>query len=190
MEKNRLEAFSDGVIAIIITIMVLELHTPEGASFKDLLSSWPTFLSYLLSFIYLGIYWVNHHRVFSNVEKVSTAVLWANLFFLFWLSLIPFSTTWMSNHFSEPFPTGFYGIILFIVSISFRVLEWTIAHKAVRTVNHSQFGANGLREQISSIVYLASWPLAYLSVWVSLAVLYVLAIWWIFPDRTAKEENS
>ncbi|MGI6233394.1 MAG: TMEM175 family protein [Prevotella sp.] len=190
MDKNRLEAFSDGVIAIIVTIMVLELKVPEGASFKSLLQALPLFVSYLLSFAYVSIYWVNHHLAFTDVRRVTPLVLWANLHFLFWLSFIPFTTGWMSEQFMEPFPMAVYSFSLFMASVSFRLLEWSVNAKAEHSGGQRHLRSNGLREQLSSIVYLLCCPAAYLSVWIPLVALVTIAVWWIVPSCGHKGENA
>ena len=181
MDKNRLEAFSDGVIAIIVTIMVLELHVPEEATFASLLKELPLFVSYLLSFAYVSIYWVNHHLAFTDVRRVTPLVLWANLHFLFWLSFIPFTTNWMSDQFMEPFPMAVYCFSLFMASVAFRLLEWSVNAKAEHGGGQRHLRSNGLREQLSTIVYLLCCVAAYFSVWISLAALAAIAVWWIVP---------
>src|SRR3954451_1221235 len=128
MSKGRLEAFSDGVIAILITIMVLELHTPDGTSWDALRHEVPALLTYVLSFVYLGIYWNNHHHTMAAVSRVSGGGLWAKLHLLFWLSLIPFSTAWMSEHRFPPVPTAFYGIVLLAAAIAFLILQTALLH--------------------------------------------------------------
>ena len=126
MEKNRLEAFSDGVIAIIITIMVLELKRPQGARFGDLAPVVPVFASYVLSFIYVGIYWNNHHHLFHTTHRVSAGILWSNLHLLFWLSLLPFATAWMGENHVAPVPTAVYGVILLLAGAAYYVLQSAI----------------------------------------------------------------
>src|SRR5215510_7563877 len=126
MTTGRLEAFSDGVIAIIITIMVLEMKVPHGDALKDLKPLLPVFLSYVLSFLYVGIYWNNHHHLFHSTRHVSAAVLWANLHLLFWLSLLPVSTAWMGEHHAAPGPTAFYGVVLFMAGVAYYILQCAI----------------------------------------------------------------
>src|SRR6201992_4447236 len=126
MDRDRLTAFTDGVLAVIITIMVLELKPPHGAAFADLLENWPVFLAYVLSFIYVAIYWNNHHHYFHLVRKVNGAVLWANFHLLFWLSLVPFSTAWMGEHFLAPIPTALYGASLLMPGLAWVVMQRTI----------------------------------------------------------------
>src|SRR5580704_12445903 len=126
MEKNRLEAFSDGVIAIIITIMVLELHAPATADFAGLKSKLPVFLSYVLSYIYVGIYWNNHHHMLHSTRQVTGGILWANLHLLFWLSLFPFMTAWMGNHYEDPTPAAVYGFVLLMAALAYYILQSAI----------------------------------------------------------------
>src|SRR3954470_10765629 len=126
MSTGRLEAFSDGVIAILITIMVLELHSPHGTSWAALRDQFPVLLAYLLSFVYLGIYWSNHHHMLAVVSRISGAALWANLHLLFWLSLVPFATAWMSENDFPAIPTAVYGIVLLAAAVAYYVLQWTL----------------------------------------------------------------
>lgn len=187
MKKGRLEAFSDGVLAIAITIMVLEMKAPEDTSFQALWPVVPVFLSYVLSFIYLAIYWINHHHLFQATQQVSTGVLWANMHLLFWLSLIPFVTSWLGENHLEPIPVAFYGGVLFMSAVAFRILERTLIRshneKALisRTLNY------GRKEKISMIVYFCSIPMAFISIAVSIACYVVMAAIWIIPARSLEK---
>ncbi|UNY98038.1 TMEM175 family protein [Zhouia spongiae] len=183
MKSGRLEAFSDGVLAIVITIMVLEMKAPEDTSFEGLLTVLPTFTSYLLSFIYLGIYWNNHHHLMQATEKVNGAILWANLHLLFWLSLIPFATSWLGENHTASLPVALYGFILLMSAIAYRILEIALIkhhgkqHLLQKAIN------KGKKEIISTLSYVISIPLAFLNSWLSLACIVFVAILWIVPER-------
>ena len=183
MGKGRLEAFSDGVLAIIITIMVLELKVPHGDDAQSLIPLIPVFLSYVLSFIYVGIYWNNHHHLLHATQKISGGVLWANLHLLFWLSLIPFVTGWMGeNHFAA-MPVALYGVALLMAAIAFTILQWTI----IKTdEEHSQLKVavgKDLKGKISVLFYVISISCAYFHTWIS-GILYILvALMWLVPDK-------
>jgi uncharacterized membrane protein len=183
MGKSRLEAFSDGVIAIIITIMVLELRTPHDSSFESLFSLWPIFLSYLLSFIYVGIYWNNHHHMLQLCRRVTGGILWANLHLLFWLSLVPFATGWLGeNHFATN-PTAFYGIVLFMSAIAYWILQTTII---CSEKNNSELEAaigKDLKGKLSPLLYLTAVGICFLSNWISMAIYVLVALMWLIPDR-------
>jgi uncharacterized membrane protein len=183
MKTTRLEAFSDGVIAILITIMVLELKVPHGTDIQALLPQIPVFLSYLLSFVYVGIYWNNHHHMFHVVECVSGAILWANLNLLFWLSLVPFATGWMGeNHFAA-LPTALYGVILLAAALSYVLLQSTIVRHPVAGLRLADAVGHDWKGKLSLVGYLLAIPCAFVSVWIS-NVLYVLvALIWLIPDR-------
>jgi uncharacterized membrane protein len=183
MHKNRLEAFSDGVLAIIITIMVLEMKVPHGTTVEALIPLVPVFLSYVLSFIYLGIYWNNHHHMLHASRTVTGSVLWANLHLLFWLSLIPFTTGWMGeNHFAT-LPAAAYGFVLLMAAIAYWVLqqriiavqgEDSILRKAVR---------KDWKGKVSPLLYSSAIVLAFVSRWVAVAIYAFVALMWIIPDR-------
>jgi len=183
MGKNRLEAFSDGVIAIIITIMVLEMKVPRGDSFPALLPLIPTFLCYVLSFVYIGIYWNNHHHMLHTVQHVSGAILWANQHLLFWLSLIPFVTGWMGeNHFAAA-PTALYGVILLMAAIAYWILQRTImAAQGKDSLLRVAVGRD-LKGKLSPICYLVAIPLAFYAQWAAEAVYVLVALMWLVPDR-------
>jgi uncharacterized membrane protein len=187
MGKGRLEAFSDGVIAIIITIMVLELKVPHGDGIEALLPLLPVFLSYVLSFVYLGIYWNNHHHMLHATHRVTGGVLWANLHLLFWLSLIPFATGWMGeNHFSAG-PAALYGVVLLMAAIAYTILQGTIIA--------SQGGESLLRKAVGSdwkgkasiVAYALAVPLAFVAQWLALALYVLVALLWLVPDRRIEQ---
>ena len=183
MHKNRLEAFSDGVLAIIITIMVLEMKVPHGTTVEALIPLVPVFLSYVLSFTYLGIYWNNHHHMLHASRTVTGSVLWANLHLLFWLSLIPFTTGWLGeNHFAT-LPTAAYGFVLLMAAIAYWVLqqriiaaqgEDSILRKAVR---------KDWKGKVSPLLYSSAIVLAFVSRWAAVAIYAFVALLWIIPDR-------
>ena len=183
MGKGRLEAFSDGVIAIIITIMVLEMKVPHGDSLEALLPLVPVFLSYVLSFVYVGIYWNNHHHMLHACARVSGSVLWANLHLLFWLSLFPFATGWMGeNHFAS-MPSALYGVVLLMAAVAYWVLQQTIiASEGPASVLKSAVGGDW-KGKLSPLLYLAAIASTFLVQWLA-QVLYVLAaLLWLIPDR-------
>ncbi len=183
MSKGRMEAFSDGVLAIIITIMVLELAVPHGDSLAALLPLAPIFLSYVLSFIYIGIYWNNHHHLLHAVMHVDGRVLWANLHLLFWLSLIPFGTAWMGeNHFAA-WPVALYGVILVGAAIAYYILARVLLALHGRDSVLAKALGRDTKGKISVVIYLVAIPLAFVSGWLA-GMLYVLvAIMWFIPDR-------
>ena len=182
MNKSRLEAFSDGVFAIIITILVLELHAPEAGTLEALRPLLPVFLGYILSFIYVGIYWNNHHHLFQIVQKVNGPTLWANLFLLFWLSLTPFVTGWMGEHHTEPGPVAAYGSVLLMAAVAYYVL--TLVLTRCQNTNSALAAALGrdVKGKISVVVYLAAIPLAFVRPWLALILYAVVAAIWLVPD--------
>jgi uncharacterized membrane protein len=185
--KSRLEAFSDGVLAIIITIMVLELKVPHGDDFETLQNLYPVFLSYILSFVYIGIYWNNHHHMLHTAKAVSGSIMWANLHLLFWLSLIPFATGWMGeNHFSR-LPVQLYGAVLFMAGFAYWILQSTIiAFQGEDDVLKKAVGVDW-KGKLSPIIYFVAIIAAYSSPWISVAIYNGVAIMWIVPDpRIAK----
>lgn len=183
MKTSRLEAFTDGILAIIITIMVLELKVPEGSDFYSLLPLYPKFISYFLSFIYLGIYWNNHHHLFQAISKVNGIILWANLLLLFSLSLIPFTTAWMGENHFENKPVVLYGINLLTSMLSFFLLEKTAmkyeGNKSVLNVALS----DRKKEYLSFIVYLISTVLAFFQPVLGLLGYFAIAVLWFIPDK-------
>jgi uncharacterized membrane protein len=181
--KGRLEAFSDGVIAILITIMVLELHIPAGTSWHALGHQLPALLAYLLSFVYLGIYWNNHHHMLAAVSRVSGAALWANLHLLFWLSLIPVTTAWMSEHRFPSIPTAVYGVVLLAAAIAYLILQTALLraegeHSRLRVALGSD-----VKGKISTLLYVLGIALAFANRWIGLAVYVAVALVWLVPDR-------
>ena len=183
MGKTRLEAFSDGVIAIIITIMVLEIKVPHGESLEALVPLVPVFLSYVLSFVYLGIYWNNHHHMLHATHRVTGAVLWANLHLLFWLSLIPFTTGWMGeNHFAA-LPCAVYGSVLLASALAYWILQQAIiASQGSGSLLKRAVGSDW-KGRLSPIAYLAAILLAFWSPWVSIALYVLVDLSWLVPDR-------
>jgi uncharacterized membrane protein len=183
MGKSRLEAFSDGVLAIIITIMVLEMKVPYGANLAALQPLLPVFLSYVLSFVYVGIYWNNHHHMLHVCQKVSGRMLWANLHLLFWLSLVPFVTRWMGeNHFAAA-PTALYGVVLLMAAIAYWVLQGTIiASQGYDSLLKAAVGRDW-KGKLSSVLYVIAIPTAFLSQWISGGIYVLVALIWLVPDR-------
>lgn len=188
MKTSRLEAFSDGVLAIIITIMVLELKAPEGITFKALTHITPTFLSYIISFIYIGIYWNNHHHLFQITKKVSGKILWANLHLLFWLSLIPFATSWIGENHVAHIPVAFYGVVLFMSGIAFNLLFTTITKHHKNDLEFKKTFKNNKKANISLIIYFIGIVLSFFYPWLAIACYIIVAIFWFIPDR--RIENS
>jgi uncharacterized membrane protein len=187
MGKNRLEAFSDGVIAILITIMVLELKVPHGAELSALLPLWPVFLSYVLSFIYIGIYWNNHHHMLHAVHEISGGVLWANLHLLFWLSLIPFVTGWMGENHFDTVPVAAYGGVLFMCAIAYSILaNRLIAHRNKNAALAKALGSD-FKGKVSIVLYLAGIGLSFVWSWLGFAVYISVAIMWLIPDRRIED---
>lgn len=183
MGKGRLEAFSDGVLAIIITIMVLELKVPHGDTMIALGPLLPVFLSYILSFVYLGIYWNNHHHMLHTVGRVSGGILWANLHLLFWLSLFPFATGWMGENHFAPVPTALYGAVLLMAAIAYWVLQWTIIAAQGDGSLLARAVGRDLKGKSSPFIYAIAIPAAFVNPWIS-QVLYVsVALMWLIPDR-------
>jgi uncharacterized membrane protein len=181
--KGRLEAFSDGVIAILITIMVLELHIPGGTSWHALRLELPRLLAYVLSFVYLGIYWNNHHHLVAAVSRVSGAVLWANLHLLFWLSLVPFSTAWMSEHRFPPIPTAVYGIVLLAASIAYLILQAALLRAEGEDSRLRAALGSDFKGKISTLLYCVGIGLAFVDRWLGVAVYVAVALIWLVPDR-------
>src|SRR5215472_15400232 len=183
MRRDRLTAFSDGVIAIIITIMVLDLKVPQGTDLRALISQAPVFLSYVLSFIYIAIYWNNHHHLLHTVARVSGPILWANNNLLFWLSLVPFTTGWMGENHFAPVPTAIYGLSLLMPGIAWALLQRAIirAH-GVTSVLAKALGSD-VKGKITPFLYVAAIALAFVSPWISIAIYMLVAAIWLIPDR-------
>ena len=190
MPKGRLEAFSDGVIAILITIMVLDLRVPHGTHASALRPLVPVFLSYVLSFVIVGIYWNNHHHMLQAAERVSGAILWANLHLLFWLSLFPFATGWMGeNHFAT-LPTACYGIVLLLAAVAYYVLQTSIvARQGPDSVLRDAIGRD-MKGKVSPAIYAAAIPLAFLNRWIAVALYVAVALMWLVPDRRVESRIS
>ena len=183
MGKDRLAAFSDGVFAIIITIMVLELKVPHGSSWEVLAGVAPNFVSYVLSFVYLAIYWNNHHHLVHTVARVDGLILWANSHLLFWLSLIPAATAWMGENFLASIPTAVYGTSLLMPAIAYYLLQKAIMRRqGAHSVLANALGGD-FKGKISSILYAAGIGLAFVSAWLSVAIYVLVAAMWLIPDR-------
>jgi uncharacterized membrane protein len=183
MEKSRLLAFSDGVIAILITIMVLELKVPHEASLGALLPVMPVFFSYVLSFLYIAIYWNNHHHFFHLVHRVDGALLWANMHLLFWLSLVPFTTGWMGENDFAPVPTAVYGVTLLMPALAWRVMQWVIIRAQGRESTFAQALGRDLKGKISPVLYLAGVVMAFVDPRIAGALYLLVALMWLIPDR-------
>jgi TMEM175 potassium channel family protein len=183
LSKTRLEAFSDAVIAIIITIMVLQLKVPEGDDYGALRSVLPVFLAYVLSFAYLGIYWNNHHHMLHATDRINGAILWANLHLLFWLSLIPFTTGWMeANHFA-PLPTAVYGVVLLLAAIAYTILQSAIITAQGPDSRLRRAVGNDFKGKLSIALYAAAIALAPPNRWISIGIYVLVALMWLVPDR-------
>ena len=183
MGKGRFEAFSDGVIAIIITIMVLELKVPHSESLDALLPLLPVFLSYLLSFVYVGIYWNNHHHLLHTCQRVSGAMLWANLHLLFWLSLLPFATGWMGENHFAPAPTALYGVVLLMAALAYYMLQLAIvaAHGPGSVLKRAL--GHDLKGKISPLIYIVAIAATLGASWLAQALYVAVALMWLLPDR-------
>jgi uncharacterized membrane protein len=183
MTKGRMEAFSDGVIAIIITVMVLELKVPHEPTLEALRPVIPPLLTYTLSFINVGIYWNNHHHMLHATNRISGGVLWANLHLLFWLSLIPFTTGWMGENHFQPVPTAIYGVVLLAASIAYYILARTLlAAEGPGSRLAAAIGSDA-KGRLSSLLYLAAIPLAFVRPWLAIALYVLVSLIWLVPDR-------
>ena len=183
MGKGRLEAFSDGVIAILITIMVLELKIPHGADAAALAPLLPVFLTYVLSFVYLGIYWNNHHHMLHATTHIDGRILWANLHLLFWLSLVPFTTGWMGENHFAPLPTAVYGVVLLASAVAYFLLQSAIVAGQGPGSKLAAALGRDLKGKLSPFVYAAAIPLAFVNQWISDALYVSVALIWLVPDR-------
>jgi uncharacterized membrane protein len=183
MQKNRLEAFSDGVLAIIITIMVLDLRVPHDVEFAALKPLLPVFLSYVLSFVIVGIYWNNHHHLFHSTKHVTGKILWANMHLLFWLSLFPFTTAWMGENHLASTPTAVYGLVLLMASIAFYVLQRAIIAQQGRDSLLASAIGRDWKGKLSLVLYMTSLPLAFVSPWIASGLYVFVAAIWFIPDR-------
>ena len=188
MKTTRLEAFSDGVLAIIITIMVLELKVPHAVELSALKPMLPVLSSYVLSFIYLGIYWNNHHHLFQATEEVSGGILWANLHLLFWLSLFPFTTAWVGENHLAPIPTAIYGFVLLMAAIAYYILQRTIIAKEGRESLLAHAVGGERKGKLSLVLYLVAIPLAFVSVWIAAGLYVFVALLWLIPDPRIERE--
>jgi uncharacterized membrane protein len=183
MEKNRLEAFSDGVLAIIITVMVLELRVPHGSDLAVLKPLLPVFLTYLLSFIYVGIYWNNHHHLLKAAHKVTAGIMWANLHLLFWLSLFPFVTGWMgANHFTTA-PTALYGAVMLLAAIAYYILQNLIIADQTRDSKLAASIGRDLKGKLSPVLYATAIVASFFQPWISGGIYVLVALLWLVPDR-------
>lgn len=183
MQKNRLEAFSDGVLAIIITIMVLELKVPHGTDLEVLKPLLPVFLSYVLSFVYVGIYWNNHHHLFNSTEQVTGGILWANLHLLFWLSLFPFTTGWIGENHLAATPTAIYGFVLLMAAVAYYLLQRAIIQQQGPDSLLARALGGDWKGKLSPILYFLAIPLAFFSPLISTALYAIVAVLWFLPDR-------
>jgi len=182
MSKGRLEAFSDGVIAILITIMVLELKVPEGTEWSALVPLIPVLLTYLLSFVFLGIYWNNHHHMLQAAHRINGKVLWANLHLLFWLSLVPFVTGWMGENHFAPLPTAVYGFVLLMAAVAFTILQSVLVAEQGPDSRLAAALGGDTKGRLSLALYMAAIPLAFVNEWISDAVYVAVALIWLVPD--------
>jgi uncharacterized membrane protein len=183
MNKTRLEAFSDGVLAIIITIMVLEMKVPHGENLAALQPLLPVFFSYALSFIYIAVYWNNHHHMLHTAQRVSAGVMWANFHLLFWLSLFPFITGWMGENHFAPTPTALYGVVLLMASFAY----WILARVIIATEGADSLLARAIGKDIkgnaSVLIYVIAIPLAFVNQWISQGLYVAVVLMWLIPDR-------
>jgi len=187
MTNERINAFSDGVIAIIITIMVLELKVPHGSDMAAVSPLLPVFLTYVLSFIVIGIYWNNHHHMFYLTDRVTGGVLWANLHLLFWLSLMPFVTGWMGENHFAPLPTALYGVVLMMAGVAYYILSQTIIRSQGLGSRLKAAVGNDAKGLISVVLYLLAIPLAFVNQLISDAIYVFVALWWLVPDRRIEQ---
>ena len=183
MTKGRLEAFSDGVIAILIPIMVLELRIPHGTDWAALRPLVPVFLTYVLSFIFLGIYWNNHHHMLAATNRINGKILWANLHLLFWLSLVPFVTGWMGENHFAPLPTAVYGVVLLLAAISYTILQKMILNHQGPNSRLAAAVGKDVKGKLSLLCYILAIPLAFVHQWISDGLYVLVALMWLIPDR-------
>lgn len=183
MKKGRLEAFSDGVIAILITIMVLELKIPHGADWESLRPLLPVFLTYVLSFVYLGIYWNNHHHMLYAADQINGKILWANMHLLFWLSLVPFATGWMGENHFAPLPTAVYGAVLLAAAIAYFILQQLIIAQQGSNSKLKAAVGKDIKGKISPLIYVLAILLAFVNQWISDGLYVLVALMWLIPDK-------
>ena len=188
MSKGRLEAFTDGVVAILITIMVLELHTPEGEGWDALRPLAPVLLTYALSFIILGIYWNNHHHMLHASQRINGRILWANLHLLFWLSLVPWLTRWMGESQLAPMPTALYGVVLLLAAIAYTILQTVILWEHGPDSTLAAAVGNDAKGRLSLVLYAVAVPLAFVNQWISAALYVAVALMWLIPDRRIEKK--
>jgi len=182
MSKNRLEAFSDGVIAILITIMILELRVPHGADTEAVRPLLPAFLTYVLSFVYLGIYWNNHHHMLQLADRINGRILWANLHLLFWLSLVPVVTGWMGENHLAPLPTAVYGVVMLLAGVAYTILQAAIIARQGPGSRLAAAVGGDVKGKASLAVYVAAIALAFVKPWLSAACYVLVALLWLAPD--------
>ena len=183
MGKARVEAFSDGVIAILITIMVLELKVPQGTDWEALRPTVPVLLTYVLSFVFLGIYWNNHHHMLHTASRINGTILWANLHLLFWLSLVPFVTRWMGESHLASLPTAIYGVVLLLAAIAYTILQGTIIADQGRDSKLAAAVGRDEKGKVSAALYAIAIPLAFVQPWIAAALYIIVALLWLIPDR-------
>jgi len=183
MRTTRLEAFSDGVLAIIITIMVLEMRVPHGTDLASLAPLWSVFVSYVLSFVNLGIYWNNHHHMYQVTRRTTGGILWANLHLLFWLSLVPFVTGWMGENHFAPVPVAAYGVVLLMAAIAYWILQSVIIRSQGPDSVLARAVGRDLKGKLSPLFYVAAIPIAFVNEWVSGALYVSVALMWLLPDQ-------
>jgi len=188
MNKGRLEAFSDGVIAIIITIMVLEMKIPHGNGLEALRPLLPVFLSYVLSFVYVGIYWNNHHHMLHTCTAVTGPILWANLHLLFWLSLFPFTTGWMGENYFTAVPTALYGVVLLMAAIAYYLLQQAIIHVQGQDSILKKAIGRDWKSKLSLMLYIVAIVATLRSSWIAQAILVIAALIWLIPDRRIEKQ--
>ena len=193
MDTNRLEAFSDGVLAIIITIMVLEMKIPHGTDFDALWPLWPVFLSYILSFVYIGIYWNNHHHMLHAAQRVNGSIMWANSHLLFWLSLVPFATGWMGENHFAPAPTALYGVVLLMAAIAYWILQRALMREHGNDSLLAKAVGADLKGKLSPFLYLIAIISTFFQQWIAQALYVLVALLWLLPDprieRTVRSQG-
>lgn len=183
MKKGRLEAFSDAVIAILITIMVLELKIPHGANLESIRPLLPVFLTYVLSFVYVGIYWNNHHHMFQVTDRINGKILWANMNLLFWLSLIPFTTGWMGENHLAALPTAVYGVVLLLAAVAYTILQTLIIAQQGEQSKLKDAVGKDTKGKLSMLFYVVAICLAFVNQWLSVGLYVLVALMWLVPDR-------
>lgn len=188
MTKGRLEAFSDGVFAIIITILVLELKIPHSSSMNDLIPLLPVFISYILSFIYIGIYWINHHHYIHTLKETNGKILWANLHLLFWLSLFPFVTGWMGENHFDPMPVALYGVILLMASIAFIILQRQIINTEGKDSLLLKALGSDNKGKYSPILYMIAIIISFSNAWIAGGIYVLVAVVWLIPDKRIEKK--